>query len=169
MSDQTEHGTEAGEVQPLAIATTDIQPCADIEPCDPEFIDGSYEGCGICPDCLEAEDQAIESDVEIGLISDDEAREMHAATYQARTLAGLHDDDQEEHDAEVQPAAGPAVPEAPAAGTTDSDAAAGPAVPEAVAPQGPQFQEERGRAGVRQYERDFLMGVTQDAGEEGAR
>lgn len=45
--------------------------------CFGEFIDGIWHGCG-CPDCDEAEDDAIEADYESGAISLDEARARHA-------------------------------------------------------------------------------------------
>jgi hypothetical protein len=65
-----------------------------IEPCEPEFIDGSYQGgCGICSYCLEQEDQAIEDRVASGDLTDEEAQEIHRDNYARRTLDGLHDDD----------------------------------------------------------------------------
>lgn len=51
----------------------------EVEPCDPEFIDGSYEGCGECEDCREQAIERVNHDNEMGHISDDEAREQLAA------------------------------------------------------------------------------------------
>lgn len=48
-----------------------------MEPCEPEFIDGTYYGCGACEDCHQDEYEAIERDVEYGAITEEEARELH--------------------------------------------------------------------------------------------
>lgn len=63
----------------------------EIDPCVPDFVDGQYVGCGACPECHEDEDRAIEEDVEMGLISDDEAAAIHAVNDLRRAL----DDDSE--------------------------------------------------------------------------
>lgn len=67
---------------------------SDDDPCTAETIDGYLDPatCWGCPDCLDAEDDAIEQDVELGRISDDTARAMHAANERNRALAGLLDD-----------------------------------------------------------------------------
>lgn len=67
---------------------------AVVEACEPEFIDGSYYGCGSCPDCLEEEDQEIEAAVEMGQMTDAQAMATHAANDQRRTLLGLYDDEE---------------------------------------------------------------------------
>lgn len=67
-----------------------------MEPCEPEFIDGSYYGCGSCPECLEAEDDEIERQVEAGELTDDEAQEIHHYNDLRRTMAGLNDDQEGE-------------------------------------------------------------------------
>lgn len=48
--------------------------------CVAEFIDGSYdyEGCG-CEDCCDSLHDEVESRVESGYLSDDEARDEHAS------------------------------------------------------------------------------------------
>ncbi|MFB4196306.1 hypothetical protein [Streptomyces carpaticus] len=47
------------------------------EPCIPEFIDGTYYGCDNCVECVEAEADAIDADVEHGAITVEEARDRH--------------------------------------------------------------------------------------------
>ena len=64
-----------------------------MEPCEPEFIDGSYYGCGSCPECLEDEDEEIERQVEMGDLTDEEAQEKHRDNYARRTMAGLYDEE----------------------------------------------------------------------------
>lgn len=51
--------------------------------CAGEMIGGVWSGCG-CPDCDKAEDDAIEQDCELGIISDAQARSMHALNDAAR-------------------------------------------------------------------------------------
>jgi len=65
-----------------------------VEPCEPEFVDGSPVGCGICPDCLQQETQEIEHRVEMGDLTDDEAEEIHRNNYTRWTLGGLYDDEE---------------------------------------------------------------------------
>lgn len=54
--------------------------------CHGEFIDGSWYGCG-CEDCDEAEDDAIEADAEMGIITDAEARAAHQLNDYIRGVA----------------------------------------------------------------------------------
>jgi hypothetical protein len=61
----------------------------EIAPCEPVFVNGRYEGCGVCPDCLEDEDQEIEHRVEMGDLTDEEAQEIHRNNYNRRTMGGL--------------------------------------------------------------------------------
>lgn len=58
----------------------------DLDECGGEFIDGVWYGCG-CEDCDQAEDDAIEADVETGVISEVQARALHAANDYARGTA----------------------------------------------------------------------------------
>lgn len=66
-----------------------------IERCEPEFIDGGYEGCGACPDCLEREDQELNHEVEAGHITDAQALEIHHDRELRRTLVSLYDDEED--------------------------------------------------------------------------
>ena len=50
--------------------------CLVCDPCEAEFIDGSYEDCGCC-ECREREGERIECMVESGDITEEEARDLH--------------------------------------------------------------------------------------------
>ncbi|MBB0246928.1 hypothetical protein FNQ90_23085 [Streptomyces alkaliphilus] len=49
----------------------------DNEICAPELIDGIPYGCGTCEECHQDEYDAIEADVETGVITDAEALDLH--------------------------------------------------------------------------------------------
>lgn len=55
------------------------------EECSGDLVDGIWEtnGCG-CEDCVQYENDAIEHEVEMGRISDAQARAMHLANDMAR-------------------------------------------------------------------------------------
>lgn len=49
----------------------------EVQECEPEFVDGRYEGCGVCAQCVQQRSDEIESAFEGGYMTQEEAIEQH--------------------------------------------------------------------------------------------